>query len=53
MHEEIIEKIKAFEEQIELYKEGMDIGIHPFDIASSLIEIKSCFIPSSSRQPLR
>ncbi len=41
MNEEIIEKIKTLEEQIKLYNEGMDIGIHPFDIAGLLIEITS------------
>lgn len=40
MNEEILEKLEALEQYLNNYNEGIDIGVHPFDIADLLIEIK-------------
>ena len=41
LNEEVLQKISALEDQLIKYNEGIDIGVHPFDIAHLLIEIKS------------
>lgn len=41
MNEDILQKITLLEDQLKKYKEGINIGVHPFDIANLLIEIKS------------
>jgi magnesium transporter len=41
INEDILEKITLLENQLKTYKKGIDIGVHPFDIANILIEIKS------------
>lgn len=41
IHEAISEKIAALDTLLKQYKQGKGIGIHPFDIAKLLIEIKS------------
>ena len=40
-NEEVLQKITVLEDQLKQYKEGIDIGVHPFDIANLLLEIKS------------
>lgn len=41
MNEEVLQKILALEDQLKKYNEGIDIGVHPYDIANLLVEIKS------------
>ena len=36
MNEEIIEKLKELEQHLSDYNEGIDIGVHPFDIVDLL-----------------
>lgn len=40
MNEEILQKLDTLEQHIHHYNEGIDIGVHPFDIADLLIEIR-------------
>ena len=40
MNEEVLQKLNALEQHINNYNEGLDIGVHPFDIADLLIEIR-------------
>lgn len=40
MSEEMTIKMKQLEEYLGSYNEGIDLGIHPFDIADLLVEIK-------------
>lgn len=40
MNEEVLQKLNALEQHINNYNEGIDIGVHPFDIADLLIEIR-------------
>lgn len=40
MNGEVLQKITALEDQLKKYNEGIEIGIHPFDIADLLVEIK-------------
>ncbi len=40
MNEELLEKLKVLDQHLNDYNEGIDIGVHPFDIADLLIEIK-------------
>jgi magnesium transporter len=41
MNKEVLQKIKALDQELNEYKKGIDIGMHPFDIADLLVEIKS------------
>jgi magnesium transporter len=41
INKEVLEKIMVLEDQLKSYNEGIDIGVHPFDIAELLVEIKS------------
>ncbi len=41
MTEETLNKSKELEEHLSKYNEGIDIGVHPFDIADLLVEIKT------------
>lgn len=41
INEETLEKIEALDTLLKQYDQGKSIGIHPFDIAKLLIEIKS------------
>jgi magnesium transporter len=40
MNEEMVQKLDTLEQHINNYNEGIEIGVHPFDIADLLIEIK-------------
>lgn len=40
MNEEVLQKLNALEQHINNYNEGIDIGVHPYDIADLLIEIR-------------
>lgn len=40
MNEEIIQKLKELEQHLSDYNEGIDIGVHPFDIVDLLMEVK-------------
>jgi len=40
MNEETVQKLDTLEQHINNYNEGIEIGVHPFDIADLLIEIK-------------
>lgn len=41
INEEILQKITLLEDQLKQYRRGIDIGVHPFDIANQLVEIRS------------
>ena len=41
VNQEISEKLSILEDQLNNYNQGIDLGVHPFDIASLLVEIKS------------
>lgn len=40
MNEEILGKLQELEQSLNNYNEGMDIGVHPYDIVDLLTEIK-------------
>ncbi len=40
MNEDFLQKLDTLEQHIHHYNEGIDIGVHPFDIADLLIEIR-------------
>lgn len=40
MNEEIVQKLDTLDQHIHHYNEGIEIGVHPFDIADLLIEIR-------------
>ncbi len=40
MNEEMVQKLDTLEQHLNNYNEGIEIGVHPFDIADLLIEIK-------------
>lgn len=40
MNKEILENIKELEEHLVRHTEGMDLGVHPYEIADLLVEVK-------------
>lgn len=40
MTEETLNKLKELEQHLVEYNEGIDIGVHPYDIADLLVEVK-------------